>query len=175
MNFSDFSTFGFSGSRRRIGLTVPLAVLAETAAQVPVGSRVLTGCASGVDSYYRHRFPGAEVFSVQSGKYGKGKGAFAARSAACVRAVSGDSGLWVSFPAAPCPDGLLPSRLSSECFCGSGSGTWASFAFALGSGCACCLWLPDGISPPALWRLERRAGGWWWSPPATSRQLSLFS
>lgn len=170
-----FSTFGFSGSRRG----VPPSVLEQAAAAIPPGSRVLTGCAAGVDAYFRSRFPAAEVFSVASGRWGSGRGAFAGRSAACVRAVAAAGGLWVSFPASPCPAGLLPSSSQSRCFSGFAAGSWSSLAFALGSGVPCLVRLPAGVAVPRGWGLSPVAGcsGWFGCDRVLGRgavQLALF-
>ncbi|MBD2060737.1 hypothetical protein NDI37_21835 [Funiculus sociatus GB2-A5] len=121
----------------------------------------------------RSAFPSASVFSVASGSFGRGRSAFARRSVACVSAVRSGSGVWVSFPASPCPSGLVPSASSSRCFSGSGSGSWASLAFALGSGVPCLVCLPSGVLPPAGWGLVSLGGSWWGSAPAPV-QLSLF-
>ncbi|WP_197480139.1 hypothetical protein [Anabaena sp. 4-3] len=131
------------------------------AAAVPPGSRVLVGCAKGVDAYFRLAFPSAEVFSVASGRWGVGRGAFAARSVACVRAVQSAGGLWVSFPSSPCPVGLVPSPSQSRCFSGFGSGSWASLAFALGSGLPCLVFL-GSLPVPSGWGLFPLPGlpGW---------------
>ena len=171
--FSRFSVFGFSGSRRG----VPNSVLAEAAAAVPPGSKVLVGCAKGVDAYFRSRFPAAEVFSVASGRWGSGRGAFAARSTACVKAVKAAGGLWVSFPASPCPTGLLPSSSSSRVFNGQKAGTWSSLALALGSGVPCLVFSPSGV--PRGWSLSPVSGcpGWFGCERVLGRgavQLSLF-
>ncbi|MBD2341230.1 hypothetical protein H6G64_30125 [Calothrix sp. FACHB-156] len=171
--FKNYSTFGFSGARSPAGLLPPKA-LSSAAAAVPPGSRVVIGCQRGVDAFFRQCFPKAEVFAVASGKWGQGKGAYAARSIACVQAVAGDRGLWVSFPASECPVGLLPAAKSAKCFSGSGSGTWASLAYALGSGVACLVYSPFEV--PAGWGLEPVPGhlGWFSSSPSASSQLSLF-
>ncbi len=125
--FSQFSVFGFSGSRSGVPSgcfpCVPL---------VPAGSKVFVGCANGVDAFFRSQFPTASVFAAAS--FGSGRGSFAARSVAVVRAVAVSGGLWVSFPSSPCPTGLQPSSSQSKCFRGLGSGSWASLAFALGLG-----------------------------------------
>ncbi len=166
--FSRFSAFGFSGSRSSVPAGCSVAVAA-----VPPGSKVVVGCARGVDGFFRSAFPGAEVFSVSSGRWGRGRGAYAARSVACVDAVAIASGLWVSFPASECPVGLLPSAKSYKCFSGSGSGTWASLAYALGCGIACLVYSPFGV--PASWGLEPvlDCPGWFSSSPSAI-QLSLF-
>ena len=128
---------------------------------------VFVGCASGVDAAFRGFFPSARVFSAAS--FGSGRGAFAARSAAVVRAVQLAGGVWVSFPSGACPAGLLPSASSSGAFCGSGSGSWASAAFAVGSGLPVLVF---GSRPPAGWGFVSLGGGWWFSGwPAF--QLSL--
>jgi hypothetical protein len=173
--FSRFSCFGFSGSRRWVSSFAPLSA---AAAAVPAGSRVLVGCAAGVDAFFRLAFPASEVFAVSSGVWGVGRGAFAARSVACVRAVSAAGGLWVSFPSSPCPAGLVPSSSQSRCFCGSGFGSWASLAFALGSGVPCLVFL-GSLPVPAGWGLLPVAGlpGWFGCPVvvgAAPVQLSLF-
>jgi hypothetical protein len=147
--FSQFSCFGFSGSRKWGKSPAPLSL---AAAAVPSGSRVLVGCAAGVDEFFRSAFPSAEVFAVASGQWGVGRGAFAARSVACVRAVAAGSGLWVSFPSSPCPVGLVPSSSQSRCFSGLGSGSWASLAFALGSGLPCLVFL-GSLPVPLGWGL----------------------
>jgi hypothetical protein len=164
--FSQFSAFGFSGSRSG----VPLGAMRHAARLVPAGSAVFVGCARGVDAYFRACFPDAVVFSVASGRWGRGRGAFAARSIACVRAVAATGGLWVSFPSSPCPPGLVPSPSSSRCFCGSGSGTYASLALALGLGVPCVVFSSCGV--PAGWGAEgtgqRTAGTEFRLPPGLS-------
>lgn len=164
------SGVGFSGSRS--------SVPAACAAVVPFvlsSCPVFVGCAGGVDGFFRSAFPSASVFAAAS--FGSGRGSFAARSVAVVRAVlasgsgsAGSGGLWVSFPSSPCPAGLVPSASSSRCFSGSGSGSWASLAFAAGSGLSCLVF---GFAPPASWGFSPLGGGWWWLG-APVRQLSLF-
>lgn len=165
---NQYSVFGFSGSRQYTNVQI----LSDTAAAVPDSSRVLVGCAKGVDAFFRKTFPYAEVFSVSSGQWGVGRGAFAGRSAAMVRALAARSGLLVSFPASQCPVGLLPSASASRAFCGAGSGTWATLSFALGSGVPCLVFL--GCVPvPAGWGLVS-VGGDWWCPAPAPVQLALF-
>lgn len=164
---------GFSGSRS----SVPAAVCRSVAGVVgAVGCPVFVGCARGADAVFRGFFPGASVLAAAS--FGSGRGSFAARSVACVRAVAvagaGSAGsflggLWVSFPSGPCPFGLLPSASSSRAFCGSGSGSWASAAFAVGSGLPVLVF---GWAPPAGWGFVSLGGGWWFSGWPAS-QLSL--
>ena len=170
--FRNYSTFGFSGSRSPAGL-LPPTILSSAAAAVPTRSRIVIGCQRGVDAFFRLCFPNAEVFSVDSGKYGEGKGAYAARSIACVKAVAADRGLWVSFPASECPSALIPSAKSSKCFCGSGSGSWSSLAYARGLGVSCLVYSPFGI--PASWDfspIPTLEG--WFSCLEKATQLSLF-
>ncbi len=147
--FASASIVGFSGSRRPAGAVSSKALLSAIAA-VPTSARVVVGCAAGVDAVVRLACPQAQVFSVASGQFGRGKSAFARRSIACVQSVAaaGPASLWVSFPASACPVGLLPSASPQECFCGSGSGTWASLALAVGLGVRSLVFLPDGIQPP---------------------------
>lgn len=168
---SSASVVGFSGSR--VVSPGAAAAVSAVAAVVSRSASVSVGCARGVDSVARGLFPSASVFSVASGRWGVGRGAFAGRSVACVRSVAVPGGVWVSFPSSPCPPGLSPSSSSSRCFSGSGSGSWASLAFALGLGVACVVWLPSGVSAPVGWGLVSAGGGWWVSSPSFV-QLSLF-
>lgn len=176
--FSQFSAFGFSGSRKLHSTGACLRAVIS----VPKDSRILVGCADGIDAYFRVSFQQAEIFYAH--KYGTGKGRFAARSVAVVKAVKAANGLWVSFPSSPCPTGLLPSSYSSKAFCGSGSGSWASLAFALGSKVPCLIFL-GSVPCPTHWGLAPVPGwsGWFacpckYSPSITAAQLhsqlSLF-
>jgi len=156
---------GFSGSRS----SVPAAAPAVAARVASLHCPVFVGCASGVDAFFRASFPSARVFAASS--FGSGRGSFAARSAAVVRAVALAGGVWVSLPSGPCPLGLLPSASSSRAFCGSGSGTWASAAFAVGSGLPVLVF---GFAPPAGWGFVSLGGGWWFSGwPASQLSFSF--
>ncbi|MDG4550737.1 MAG: hypothetical protein P9F19_15965 [Candidatus Contendobacter sp.] len=152
---------GFSGSRRLAPAFAPL-VAGVVASALAAGRSVAVGCAPGADLFVRSSAPGAAVFSVSA--FGSGRGAFARRSVALVRAVAAGgpgSGL-VVFPASPCPSGLLPSSSSSACFCGLGSGSWASAAFAAGLGVPVVVF-PCGFSalPPwGAWRPAAASGVW---------------
>jgi len=158
---------GFSGSRSPSATS--LAAVSAVAAEVPASCLISVGCAEGVDRLVRSLFACARVFSASS--FGVGRGSFAARSVACVRSVFPD-GVWLSFPASPCPPGLLPSRSSSRCFGGFGAGSWSSLALAVGSDLRCAVFLPPDIPSPG-WGLMSVGGGWWlWSPVAS--QLLLF-
>lgn len=170
--FARAGAVGFSGSRSSVPAVVPAVAAAVRALRCPV----FVGCARGVDAAFRAAFPGASVLAASS--FGSGRGSFAARSSACVRAVAGAGagplgsflgGLWVSFPSGACPAGLLPSASSSRVFCGSGSGSWASAAFAVGSGLPVLVF---GFAPPAGWGFVCLGGGWWFSGWPAS-QLSL--
>lgn len=160
---------GFSGSRSPSAAS--LAALGWLCSLVAPGAVMVVGCARGIDYAARQHFPTAQVF--QASAYGTGRGAFAARSMACVRAVAAAGGLWVAFPAAPCPTGLMPSKQSSRCFCGTGSGTWASLAFAVGLGLPCLVFLTPGIPAPTDWGLQSLSGGWFHFAP-TIVQPTLF-
>lgn len=164
---------GFSGSRCADGLASPFWVVARC---VPSSSQVFVGCARGVDELARSAFPSARVFSVASGAWGRGRGAFAGRSVAFVRALSSSGGVLVSLPSpgsVPAA-GLVPSSSSSRCFSGGGSGSWASLAFAVGLGVPCLVWL-GSAAPPAGWGFVAVPGcpGWVSFSPA-GVQLSLF-
>lgn len=156
---------GFSGSRS----SVPAVASAVAARVASLRCPVFVGCAAGVDAFFRASFPSARVFAAAS--FGSGRGSFAARSVAVVRAVGLAGGGWVSFPSGPCPAGLLPSASSSRAFCGSGSGSWASAAFAVGSGLPVLVF---GFAPPAGWGFVSLGGGWWFSGwPAPQLSLGL--
>lgn len=172
-SFLSAPVVGFSGSRSAAGLS---SAFAAAAGCVPSGASVFVGCARGVDELARSAFPSARVFSVASGTWGRGRGAFAARSSAFVSAVSSAGGVLVSLPApgsVPAA-GLVPSSSSSRCFSGGGSGSWASLAFALGLGVPCAVWLGSGAAP-AGWGLSP-VPGWsgWFSFVRSGVQLSLF-
>lgn len=138
---------GFEGSRRLGSAYAPL-VSSLVASVLASGRLVVTGCARGADALVRDAAPSAVVFAVASGLWGRGRGAFAARSAALVRAVaaSGPGAGLVVFVDRPCPTGLAPS-LSP--FRGFGSGSWASAALAAALGLPLVVfWCASG--PPAL-------------------------
>ena len=156
-----FSSFGFCGSRSSVP---PASVWSVVVAALPLGVPVSCGCVGGLCGLARSWFSWASVFRVSS--FGRGRGAFAARSVALVRSVASQRRpLWVSFPARSCPSGLLPSSSSSRCFRGLGSGSWASAAFALGSGVPVLLWLPSGVVPPSGWGFLPFGAGWWFATP----------
>lgn len=156
---------GFCGSR---SVAPPFSVFFSAAFAVPSSSVVSCGCVGGLCAVARAHFPAARVFRASS--FGSGRSAFARRSVALVSSVAAVPGsVWLSFPAAPCPAGLVPSRSSSACFCGSGSGSWASLAFAVGSGVRCFVWLPASLSVPSSWGFVSLGGGWW-----SSGVVSLF-
>ena len=160
--FVTSSCIGFSGSRN----TVPEKEVSLAVSLIPAEASVAVGCANGVDEYVRallkrHNIP-FNFFSVSSGKYGKGRSAYALRSIACVNFVAKfDNGLWLSFPSYPCPSIVIPSPSSSRCFCGSGAGTWASLAFAIGSEVKSLVFL-GSIPCPFDWNLVPfpNAPGW---------------
>ena len=151
----------FSGARRLSPVFRPL-VAGVVGSALAAGRSVVVGCAGGADAFVRAAAPGAAVFSVAA--FGDGRGAFARRSVALVRAAAAGgsgSGL-VVFPSAPCPAGLLPSPAPGSCFCGLGSGSWASAAFAAGLGLPVVVF-PCGFSslPPwGAWRPAAAAGVW---------------
>lgn len=158
---------GFCGSRSLSGVWFDLAgrVASSFASS---GASVVVGCALGCDLAVRSAVPSASVFSLAF----RGRGAFASRSSAVVRASS--SGL-VGFVSSPCPVGLLPSPSASRCFSGFGSGSWASLAFAVGLGrpvvVFCCSSVPFALPSWGCGSWVRVSsgpcvGGWLWSPLA---------
>lgn len=156
------SSVGFAGSRSVV--PVP-AVSAALFAAVPASAVVSVGCAAGFDSAVRAAFPASVVFRASS--FGRGRGAFAARSVAFLRSLAaGASPVLVSAPAVACPSGLAPSSSSSRCFCGLGSGSWAGVAFAVGVGVPVVLFLPAGVVPPASFGFVAAGGGFFVFRPA---------
>jgi hypothetical protein len=157
-------------------------VARAVAGVLAAGRGVAVGCAAGGDSLVRAAAPGrCVVFSVASGAWGSGRGAFAGRSAALVRAVaaSGAGAGFVGFVAGPSPAGLVPSALASVCFRGLGSGSWASLALAAGLGLPVVVFwcgsgpaaLPAGWGPWSPVGSGAFAGGWLLSPGAASPRL----
>jgi hypothetical protein len=129
----------------------------------------------------RQAAPGAVVFAVSSGQWGSGRGAFAARSAALVRAVaaSGPGAGLVGFVAGPCPAGIEPAR--SWRAGSSASGSWSTVALAVGLGLPVVVfWCSSGPAqlpawPGGAWAVAGPPGGVWaagwrWVPG----QLGLF-
>ena len=155
-SLSSASVVGFSGSR---SFVAPAGLLPAVFSVVPASASVVVGCARGLDFSVRVAFPRARVFYAFA--YAPGRGAFARRSVAVVGAFSSaPSSVWVSFPASPCPAGLVSSPLPAVCFRGLGSGSWASLALASGLGVPCFVWLPPTVSPPAGWGFVGLGGGW---------------
>lgn len=170
---------GFCGSRFLPASVSPL-VSSVVGSVVASGRGVAVGCAAGADALVRAACPGAQVFSVVTGRWGQGPQAFAARSSALVRAVaaSGAGAGMVGFVAGPCPVGVVPARSwrSSSVV----SGSWSSLALAAGLGVPVVVF-PVGWAwrPPAWaggsWVPAGRgvwASGWRWAPAA--RQLFLL-
>jgi hypothetical protein len=161
---------GFSGSRS----VVPVCVGAVCGAVSP-RALVGVGCAAGVDSVVRSSVCGCSVFSASSFAASSWAGRLVLRSVALVRFVAGASGraggaVFVVFPSAACPAGLVPSSSSSVCFRGLGSGSWASAAFAAGLGVPVVVFAPFGVPAWGFSSLgsERCAQGWWLLSPAPS-------
>ena len=117
------------GSRR---LSPACSVARLVGAAQLAGFRVATGCARGVDACARSAAVSPLVFAVSSGRWGVGRSAFAARTAALVRAAAGSGGALVCFPLGPCPAGVSPARSWRS---GSPpSGSWSALALAVGLG-----------------------------------------
>jgi hypothetical protein len=177
--FSGLDTIAFSGSRSLSG--AGLAALTSLFPLVPADCHVVVGCADGADLAVRRVFVGSRLclFSVASGRFGAGRGAFARRSVAIVEAVP-VGGLVIVVPGSISPPpGVVPSRS----FRGGGSGSWGSAALALGTGRRVLLWLPTGTVPP-MWSgvswvavdgdaLSMSKG--WWLGSSSSSQLSFLN
>ena len=151
---------GFEGSRSLPGAFAPV-VSALVSSVLAAGRGVATGCAPGLDALVRSACPSARVFAAAS--FGSGRGAFAARSVALVRAVaaSGPEAAFVVFPGRPCPAGLLPSASPARCFCGLGSGSWAATALAVGLGLPVFVFGLPVVQLPASWGSWVPAAGVW--------------
>lgn len=161
------STVAFSGGRqfpRGVSAQLPAAI----ASCVPHSSRVVVGCARGVDEVFRGLFPQANVFYASD--FGAGRSSFARRSVAVVGQL-GEGDIFISLPNKECPI-LMPSASSSRCFSGSGSGSWATLAYAIGRDVPAAVYLGGRLRCPAGWSLRSVGGGWFLFRPGFS-QLSL--
>jgi hypothetical protein len=169
--FSGLDTIAFSGSRSLSG--AGLIALTSIFPLVPADCHVVVGCAAGADLAVRRAFVGGQLclFSVDSGRFGAGRGAFARRSVAIVEAVP-PGGLLVVVPGSISPPpGVVPSRS----FRGGGSGSWGSAALALGTGRRVLLWLPSGAVPPIWAGVSWVAFDGWWLGVNSSSQLSFLN
>ncbi len=126
--------WGFEGSRHLS--TTWMSTVAEVISARPRGTGIATGCARGLDALARAATPPDDltVFSVRSGVWGKGRGAYAARSSALVRTVaaSGPTAQMTSWVISPCPSGIAPAR--SWRSGSTPSGSWSAAALAAGHG-----------------------------------------
>ena len=154
--------WAFSGSRRPGFVARVAGAVASALPAAPSVPLVSVGCAGGADAavrFARAACPGLSVFRVA----GPGRGALAARSAACVRSVLPvGGGCLVACPASPCPAGVAPRRA----FRGRGSGSWGSVGLALGLGLPVVLFVPPGASlaawaGPLARRFALAASGPW--------------
>ncbi len=155
---------GFCGSRSLSGVWVSL-VQRVAGAVAAAGLQVAVGCAAGADAAVRAAVPSALVFSV-AGAGVAGRGAFAARSAALVRAVASASGrrAFVGFVSSACPSCVVPSASASRCFSGAGSGSWSSLTLAVGLGVPVFVFWCSSV-PPSL---PSWSGGSWVAVPSGS-------
>lgn len=173
--FSEFSSFGFGGSRRGCAFaSAALPAVAGLLSQFHSLPQVFVSCAPGVSAVARSLFPGAVVSSASSfGPGAVGRAQFVQRSAAMVRQLAASPApLWVCFPGCACPAGLVPRSQPGACWGGFGSGSWAECAFALALGVPVLVGLPAGVLPPASWGQWRECWGCWLLRPA-ARQSSL--
>ena len=163
-----------SGARRPSPI-VAAAARAVVAAR-PASAPLLVGCAPGVDAAARAHLS-AQV--LRASAFGRGRGAFAARSAALVRTAAATPGaVLVALPSGPCPAGLVPAGTSSRAFSGHGSGTWGTAALAAGLGLRLVVALPAGTAPPAGWSLGPLTSGsglvWHTSAPSSHRGQGML-
>jgi hypothetical protein len=141
------------------------------------GGGVAVGCAPGADHFVRQARPSAAVFAVDSGRFGHGRSAYAARSAALVQHVAAAGGSFAGFVCAACPPEVAPARSWSSG--ATVSGSWSSLALAAGLGCPVFVfWCASGQPrlpgwPGGSWAFAASglfAGAWAWQ----SAQLALF-
>ncbi len=166
------SLVGFCGSRSLPSSFGPL-VVRIVGGVLGGGLGVAIGCAAGADALVRSAAGDqALVFSVASGQWGRGRSAFARRSAALVRAVvaSGPGAAFAGFVSSPCPPGIAPARSWR-----SGrpvSGSWSALALAAGLGLPVYVfWCGSGKPAlPSAWGSWSHvssgpfAGGWAFVP-----------
>ena len=172
---------GFTGSRH---LRPVHRALVGRLVQAAAGHDICVGCASGLDALVRDAAPGAQVFSVASGAWGDGRGAYAARSRAMVQAIAQtrDPHL-VGVVSSPCVPGIVPdTRWRSGT---PASGTWSTIALAIGLQIKTILFVVDDGQLPqwqgGTWAMPDtgiwagvQADGWQWTPKEQPQQLSLF-
>jgi len=162
---------GFSGSR-----SVAPSCVGVVCSAVSPRALVGVGCASGVDAVVRASVCGCSVFSAASFSASSWSGRLVLRSAAVVRFVASASSrrhrndglggaVFVVFPSAVCPAGLVPSSVVSACFAGFGSGSWASAAFAAGLGVPLLVFAPLGVPS---WGFVPLGAGWFVLSPSPS-------
>ena len=150
---SSFSSFGFGGSRAA-GQPC-LSALASFFPQVPATSPVFVSCCPGASAAARAAFPAAQVFRAAAYQ-SAGRGAFAVRSVAMLRALAASpSPLWVCAPGRACPPGVVPAP-AARCWSGSGSGQRVGvrgvcWSFRAGTGVSAC-W---HFAPGHLWAVVR--------------------
>ena len=160
LSFSSFSAVGFSGSRSLSGVPFFRCVTLAGSA-VAAGCAVSTGCAGGADAAARAGACGSvQVFAVASGRWGRGRGAFAGRSAAFVQVFGWrrPHRFWSRFrPVLARRGWSLVTRWPS----GFGSGSWAGVALAVGLGVPVVVFLPPAVAPPAGWGAWSAVSGWW--------------
>lgn len=168
--FKDLKSVGFSGSRAPSEEAEK--ALKELLDLVPNQIRISVGCARGVDAIARNHFKNSNsllVFSVSSGRFGKGRAAFARRSSRCALSVA-KNGLLVAVPSTAAPDGVKVGKS----FNGKGSGTWGTIAFSLGHGRRVLVWAETVPNwEKVSWSKEKN--NWWLGvSAAVASQLSLF-
>lgn len=166
---------GFSGSRMLSQGSAHIAgfVLSSAVAQPGWASFAVGCCPTGLDLLVRQSsaVPASRLSVFRAAS--RHPRHLVKRSSALACSV----GALVAFPECPCPGGLVPSSVSSRCFCGKGSGTWATAALAAGRGAAVYV---AGVAPGALpvswgqWVRSCRLPGCWRLVPCGSPQLSLF-
>lgn len=130
-DLSVYGAVGFSGSRDISTNHIQAIVRKLNALQ----TKILVGCADGVDACVRSYAPDARVFSVDRSapqpeyKGAKGGAAFAKRSQDMIDHLAKEENpLLIAFPGGSAPVGLTVGKG----FAGLGSGTWATISYAAG-------------------------------------------
>jgi hypothetical protein len=154
MKFSAYSHIAFSGSRD--GCPEPL--IKSIAAKIEPSTKILVGCARGVDAQVREIYPDATVYRAADYKAETWPARLAKRSSAMVRAVHSAGGCLIAIPMKPCPPKVKPCTTWQS---SNGSGTWGMIALAAGLGVPTAIWLPDEVQPPD-WddRMVDKGNGW---------------
>ena len=165
-NLASFSSIGFSGSRQLSGVDWEHC-RSLAASAVKNKSTVLVGCAVGADATARAGAGDAAIIFSAESRYPP---ALVGRSIRFVRTLAvAPSPCLISFPVKPCAAHCVPA----PDWISSGSGSWSSAALAANLQLPIFVFLPDNVSPPALWGTwlpilsGDLVGAWFFAPTTT--------